>query len=69
MKKLRIKINILNNQDLLKFKYQKNYINIYNVNYAPKTAFEKSSTFSNRYLKNCFELGFNILKKYKIKNL
>ena len=69
MKKLRIKkkINILNNQDLLKFKYKKNYINIFNVNYDPKTAFEKSSTLSNQYLKNCFEQSFNILKKYKIK--
>ena len=68
MVKLKIykKINILNNQNLLKFKYKKNFINIYNVNYNSKDGLIKSSIRSNIYLKNCFKLAFKILRKYKI---
>ena len=68
MAKLKIykKINILNNQNLLKFKYKKNSINIYDINYNSKKAFKNSTIKSNIYLKNCFELAFKTLRKYKI---
>ncbi len=67
MAKLKIykKINILNNQNLLKLKYNKNFINIYDVNYNSKKGLIKSSIKSNNYLKSCFKIAFTILRKYK----
>jgi 4-hydroxythreonine-4-phosphate dehydrogenase len=50
-----LKINQLNNKN----------INIINVDYIFKKAFEKISSKSNRYIHNCFDLALRILKKNK----
>ena len=56
-----IKFNSLNNKT----------INLINVEYNPKKAFEKISKQSNLYIKNCFSVAINLLKKgstYKLIN-
>ena len=52
-----LKINALTN----------NKINLINVNYNTSKAFEKISTKSSKYIQNCFQIAFKIIKKYKIK--
>ena len=71
MKKLKFnkKINILNSKDLLKTKLNNKKINLINVDYSTSKAFEKISSKSNEYIKNCFEIAFKIIKEKKIKRL
>ena len=69
MKKLRFKKKI-RNLDISKldqYKLNNSSINLINVKYNPKKAFEKISKNSNRFLKNSFEMAFKILKQGKIK--
>ena len=69
MKKLRFKKKI-RNLDISKLdqcKLNNSSINLINVKYNPKKAFEKISKNSNRFLKNSFEIAFKILKQGKIK--
>ena len=69
MKKLRFKKKI-RNLDISKldqYKLNNSSINLINVKYNPKKAFEKISKNSNRFLKNSFEIAFKILKQGKIK--
>ncbi len=69
MKKLRFKKKI-RNLDISKldqYKLNNSSINLINVRYNPKKAFEKISKNSNRFLKNSFEIAFKILKQGKIK--
>ena len=69
MEKLRFKKKI-KNLDISKldqYNLNNSTINLINVKYNPKIAFEKISKNSNRFLKNSFEIAFKILKKGKIK--
>ena len=64
MKRLNFKINI----KLLDFKKINNYklnngsINLINVNYNQKKAFEKISDKSNNYIRKCFEMAISLIK-------
>ena len=71
MKKLKInkKINEINYENLFKHKLKSDCLNILNVNYDTKVAFEKSSSKSNKYVENCFKEAFKILKTKKINKL
>ncbi len=71
MKKLKFKkkIKILNTEKFLKQKLNNNFINLINVEYNQKNAFEKITSKSNDYIQDCFKVGFNILRKTKIKRL
>ena len=44
-------------------------INLIDIKYNQKNAFENISSKSNKYIKNCLEVSFDILKKTKIKRL
>ena len=64
MKKLKFnyKINFINkNENGSNLK--NNQINLLNVNYNRKKAFEKISSKSNIYIKNCFNLALKLIKK------
>ena len=63
MKKLNFnfKINIIN-LNFNKLSFKKNYINLVNVDYKVKKAFEKISSKSNKYIENCFDLAIKLLK-------
>ena len=64
MKKLKFnyKINFINkNENGSNLK--NNQINLLNVNYSRKKAFEKISSKSNIYIKNCFNLALELIKK------
>ena len=50
------KLNVLNNKQ----------INLVNVNYNFKRCFEKISNKSNDYIKNCFDIALEILKRNKL---
>ncbi len=65
MKKLnfKFKINILNYNKLSEEKLNRNVINLINVNYNQTNAFEKITNKSNNYLKNSFNIAFNIIKR------
>ena len=63
MKKLNFnfKINLIN-LNFNKLSFKKNYINLVNVDYKVKKAFEKISSKSNKYIENCFDLAITLLK-------
>ena len=63
MKKLKYKLDFNEIPDV-KFS-KKNKINIINIDYKFKKIFNKISDKSNEYIRNCFETGFNIIKKNK----
>ena len=71
MKKLKFqkKIKILNYKDILDANLDNNFINLIDVNYSPKKAFDRISPKSKSYIKNCFEIAFKIIKKQNIKFL
>ena len=71
MKKLKInkRINEINYENLFKQKLKSNYLNVLNVNYDTKVAFENNSAKSNKYVENCFKEAFKILKTKKINKL
>ena len=64
MKKLRFKMNIkiINPSSLNEIKLNNKTINIIDVNYNKNINFQKISTKSNDYIKDCFETSFKILK-------
>ena len=68
MKKLKFKKKIRNLEfsKLHQYKLNNSSINLINVEYNPKKAFEKISQKSNIFLRNSFETAFKILKKGKI---
>ncbi len=68
MSKLNIKkkIKILDKYDLNKYKLDNNCVNLVNVKFNQKKAFQKISSKSNLYIKNCFDIAFKILKKNNI---
>ena len=64
MKKLRFKIGIkiINPLLLNEIKLNNKTINIIDVNYNKNLTFQKISSKSNEYIKDCFETSFKILK-------
>ena len=64
MKKLNFKmdINLLNPSSLNKIRLNNNKINIIDINYNGKIVFQKISSRSNKYIKNCFETSLKILE-------
>ena len=71
MKKLNFnkKINILENEKQLNSNLNNKSINLIDINYKTSRAFETISPKSNKYIENCFNIAFHILRKYKIKYL
>ena len=68
MKKLGFKNNIrlLNATKLKSYKLDNKTINLIDVKYNPKKAFEKISKKSNTFIKKSFELAFKIIKENNI---
>ncbi len=68
MKKLNYKKSIkkLNIDELDNYKLNNKSINLINVEYSQKKAFEKISSKSNKFIKKTFDVAFNILSKGKI---
>ena len=70
MKKLNFyyDIKLLNKNNLEKYKLNNKIINLIDIDLHQKT-FLKITKKSNTYIKRSFEIAFEIIKKYKIKNL
>ena len=68
MKKLKFKkkIKYLDPKKLYNYSLDNNSINLINVEYNQKKPFEKISKKSNKFIENCFQVAFEILKKKKI---
>ena len=64
MKKFKIKkkINLLEISKLKSYNLNNKSINLINVNFNQKKVFEKISNTSNRYIQNCFEVAFDLIK-------
>ncbi len=64
MKKLKFKmdVKIIDPSLLNKIKLNNKTINIIDINYNKNINFQKISSKSNNYIKNCFETSFKILK-------
>tara|TARA_Y100001970_G_scaffold246278_1_gene314049 strand:+ start:3096 stop:4055 length:960 start_codon:yes stop_codon:yes gene_type:complete len=71
MKKLKFKkkIKIINYENLNDYKLNNKSINLINIDYEPKKAFEKISKKSSKYINKCFEIAFKILKKKQTNNI
>ena len=69
MKKLNLrkKIKILNYNNLFKYKLNNKCVNLIDVNYNQINGFEKITNKSQKYIKECFEIAFKIIKKNKLK--
>ena len=67
-KKLNFKKNIklLDHRKLNQYKLNNKSINLINIKYDQKRPFEKISNKSNKYIKDCFKIAFEIIKKEKI---
>ena len=57
-----IKINELDKNQIFNKKSKLNKLNLINVDYEQKKAFQKISSKSNKYIKNCFDIALKILK-------
>ena len=57
----KFKFNIVN-ENIGFTNLKKNEINLINVDYSSKKAFEKITSKSNKYIKNCFKLALKLLK-------
>ena len=68
MKKLGFnnKIRLLEKSKLKFYKLDNKYINLIDVEYNPKKAFEKISDKSNEFINNSFKLAFQIIKENNI---
>ena len=65
----KFKINLINEHDLSKTKFNNKKINIINTEYKFKKTFDKISSKSNNYIKKTFDIALKIIKKNKIKGL
>ena len=65
MKKLKynFKINLINQNDLKKLKNITNQINLIDIKYSQKNAFQKITAKSENYIHKSFEIAFEIIKK------
>ena len=61
--KFKRKINLLKSLNFKKYKFDNKKINLINVDYNQKKAFEKISSKSNLFIENSFELAFKIIKE------
>ncbi len=61
------KIKLINFNLPLNNKLDNKSINLINVNYDSRKAFDSISSKSNKYIESCFQLAFKIIKKNKIK--
>jgi 4-hydroxythreonine-4-phosphate dehydrogenase len=68
MKKLNFKrkINLINSSDINVKKFSNKTINIIDVEYSQKKAFEKISIKSSNFIENSFELAFKIIRENNI---
>ena len=68
MRKLNFKkkIKIINHKKNFNSDLDNNCINLINVNYETESAFSKTTGKSNEYIKNCFKLAIDLIKKKKI---
>ena len=64
--KFKKKIKLLQISKLKYYKLDNKTINLIDVKYNPGKAFEKVSKKSNRFIKNSFDLAFQIIKKNNI---
>tara|TARA_Y100000816_G_scaffold245983_1_gene194115 strand:- start:660 stop:1622 length:963 start_codon:yes stop_codon:yes gene_type:complete len=64
--KFRKKIRILNNENCEFEKLDNKFINLININFNQKKAFEKISKKSNIFLEKSFQKAFEILKKKRV---
>ena len=71
MKKLKFNFNIkiLNKNELLSSKLDNKSINLIDVNFKTSRAFNRISSKSNKYIENCFDIAFYVIKKNNLKNL
>ena len=71
MKKLNynFKFNFLKKDNFNISKITYNKINIINVDFSFKKPFDKISKKSKKYINECFEVGFEIIKKFNLKFL
>ncbi len=71
MNKLKVKkkIKILDHKNFINKKLNNKMINLINIDYNPKKAFEKITTKSNNYIKKSFDISFKIIKQNKINKL
>ena len=65
--KFKKKIKILQASKLNQYNLNNKSLNLLNVEYNPKTAFEKISKKSNKFIQNSFNLAFEIIKKNSLK--
>ena len=65
MKQLNIKkkINLLDISKLKKYTLNNKSINLIDINFNQKRAFEKISNKSNKYIKDCFDVAFKLIKE------
>ncbi len=61
------KIKLINSDLSLNSKLDNKSINLINVNYDTTKAFDSISSKSNKYIDNCFQLAFKVIKTNKIK--
>jgi len=61
--KYSIKIQKINTLDLINSNLNKKYINIVNVEYEFKKAFDRISNDSNKYINNCFKIALKLLNE------
>ena len=66
--KFKKKLNLLNSQNINFNKLDNSTINLVNVKYNTSKTSSKETAKSNKYIQNCLEVSFNLIKKYKIKN-
>ena len=71
MKRLNFKkkIRILDPNKLEIYKLNNKFINLININYDSRKAFEKISRKSNKYINSSFTEAFKIIKKFKLTKL
>ncbi len=56
-----IKIKRVNLFNLKKLNLNKNYINVFNIDYKFKKVFDKISSTSNKYINNCFNIALRLI--------
>ena len=56
-------IKLLDHRKLNQYKLNNKSINLIDIKYDQKKPFEKISNKSNKYIKNCFKIAFEIIKK------
>ena len=69
MKRLNYKKNIkmIDYKNIKKYNLDNNSINLINIEYKTSKAFNKISNKSNKFINECFDLAFELIKKEKIK--